>query len=210
MTEPGITADLALVLAVDGSASVTFDEFNLIVGGLAAAFRDPRIAAALIAGPHRASLCALLVFSGAGTTDVACAWTRIDAAAGTEDFARRIDNAPRTPAPGLTAIGDALLASLALLALAPEAASRQVIDVAGDGRSNDGLPVALVRDRLVAAGVVINGLCVLHEEPDLLQSYREAVIGGAGSFAVSCVDYAGFAAAMGRKLLAEITGAPVA
>ena len=29
------TVDLALVLAVDGSASVTYDEFNLIAGGMA-------------------------------------------------------------------------------------------------------------------------------------------------------------------------------
>ena len=39
--------DLALVLAVDGSASVTYDEFNLICGGMAAALRDPAIARGL-------------------------------------------------------------------------------------------------------------------------------------------------------------------
>ncbi len=85
-----------------------------------------------------------------------------------------------------------------------------MVDVAGDGRSNDGLPVALVRDRMVAAGVVINGLCVLHEEADLLASYRAEVIGGQGAFALTCGDYAGFADAMRRKLFAEVTGAPVA
>ncbi len=202
-------ADLALVLALDGSASVSFDEFNLIAGGLAAAFRLPAVGRALIAGPHQASLCAVLVFSGAGSNDVACGWTRIDSAQSASGFAAQIDAAPRRPRPGLTAIGDALLASLALLALAPQAASRQLVDVAGDGRSNDGLPAALVRDRMVSAGIVINGLCVLHEEPDLLASYRAEVIGGRGSFALTCADYAGFAEAMRRKLLAEITGAPI-
>jgi len=34
---PG-AVDLALVLAVDASASVTYDEFGLIAGGMAAAF----------------------------------------------------------------------------------------------------------------------------------------------------------------------------
>ena len=38
--------DLALVLAVDGSASVTYDEFNLIAGGMAAALRDADVVAA--------------------------------------------------------------------------------------------------------------------------------------------------------------------
>ena len=67
-----------------------------------------------------------------------------------------------------------------------------------------------LRARMVAAGVVINGLCVLHEEADLLESYEREVIGGSGSFAVTCSDYAGFADAMRRKLLAEITGMPLA
>ncbi len=35
--------DLALVLALDGSASVTFDEFNLMAGGCAAALRDAEV-----------------------------------------------------------------------------------------------------------------------------------------------------------------------
>jgi len=37
------TVDLALILAVDGSASVTYDEFGLIAGGMAAALRDPAV-----------------------------------------------------------------------------------------------------------------------------------------------------------------------
>ena len=37
--------ELAMVLAVDGSASVTYDEFGLIAGGMAVALRDPTVAA---------------------------------------------------------------------------------------------------------------------------------------------------------------------
>ncbi len=79
-----------------------------------------------------------------------------------------------------------------------------MIDVAGDGRSNDGPPPAAIRNRLVAAGVTINGLCVLHEEPDLVASYQREVVGGAGSFALACRDYAGFAEAMRQKLQQEV------
>ena len=88
--------------------------------------------------------------------------------------------------------------------MAPAKARRRVIDIAGDGRSNEGTPPAGIRDRLAAAGITINGLCVLHEEPDLLESYTREVIGGPGAFALACPDYAGFADAMARKLMREI------
>ncbi len=91
-----------------------------------------------------------------------------------------------------------------MLAALPAPAARQVIDVAGDGRSNAGPDPRPIRDRLAAAGVTINGLCVLHEEPDLLQSYTAEVIGGPGAFALACTDYAGFAEAMRRKLVREM------
>jgi hypothetical protein len=61
-----------------------------------------------------------------------------------------------------------------------------------------------VRNRLVAAGVTINGLCVLHEEPDLLDSYQAEVIGGPGAFALQCQDFLGFALAMRQKLQREV------
>jgi len=56
----------------------------------------------------------------------------------------------------------------------------------------------------VASGVTINGLCVLHEEPDLLASYTAEVVGGTGGFALRCQDYNGFADAMRQKLQQEV------
>lgn len=196
--------DLALVLALDGSASVTYDEFNLMAGGLAAALRGADIVAGLINGPLRASLASLLLWSGAGEHDVLVGWTRIATPAEADAFAEAVAGIPRVVRPGLTAIGAALQAASDLLALAPAAAGRRIVDVAGDGRSNDGPPPAPVRDRMAALGITINGLCVLHEEPDLLESYTREVIGGPGAFALACPDYAGFAQAMGQKLAREI------
>ena len=43
--------DLAMVLAVDGSASVHYDEFGLIAGGMATALRDPAVLKGLTGGP---------------------------------------------------------------------------------------------------------------------------------------------------------------
>jgi Ca-activated chloride channel family protein len=199
-------ADLALVLAVDGSASVTFEEFGLIAGGMAAALRDPLVIAGLTGGPAKASYCCLLLWSGSGAQDVITDWTRIASAADAAAFADEVDNMPRTVRPGQTAIGEALLAAITLLARVPAPPKRSVVDVVGDGRSNDGIPPGPIRDRMAAANITINGLCILHEEPDLLQSYTAEVIGGPGAFAVVCRDYPDFAAAMRQKLVRETNG----
>jgi Ca-activated chloride channel homolog len=196
--------DLALVLAVDGSASVTYEEFGLIAGGVAAALREPTIIAGLIGGPARASVCSLLLWSGAGAQEVIADWTLIASDADAQTFADLVDNMPRVVAAGQTAIGEALLASLTLLSHIPDTPKRQVVNVIGDGRSNNGIPPRPIRDRMAAAGITINGLCILHEEPDLLASYTAEVIGGPGAFAVTCQDYAAFAAAMKQKLSREV------
>ena len=196
--------DLALILALDGSASVTFDEFNLMANGCAAALRDESVIAGLTGGPLGASLGALLLWSGHGQQEVLVEWTRLDTPAAVAGFAEAVENVPRVVVPGATAIGEALAACARLLEQAPSASHRQVIDVVGDGRSNEGIPPAAVRDLLGAAGVTINGLCVLHEEADLIASYTAEVIGGPGAFALPCQDYSDFAEAMRQKLMREI------
>ncbi len=159
--------------------------------------------AGLIGGPHHNSLLALLLWSGAGQHETMLGWTQIGTEADAAAFADAVGDVPRTVRAGETAIGEALLACEAMLAALPAPADRRVIDVAGDGRSNAGVSPSPVRDRLATAGVTINGLCVLHEEPDLLQSYTAEVIGGPGAFALACADYDGFAEAMRRKLVQE-------
>src|SRR5262245_50655329 len=116
--------DLALVLAVDGSASVTYEEFGLIAGGMATALREPAIIAGLIGGPAKASLCSLLLWSGAGAQDVIADWTLIASADDARAFADTVDNMPRVVRAGQTAIGEALLASLTLLSHLPDKTTR--------------------------------------------------------------------------------------
>jgi Ca-activated chloride channel homolog len=194
--------DLAMVLAVDGSASVTYEEFGLIANGMAAALRDPTVAAGLTG----TSELALLLWSGTGQQDIITDWTKIATDADLRAFADDVENMPRTVRAGATAIGEALLASLTLLAKVPETPKRNIVNVIGDGRSNDGIAPGPIRDRMAAADITINGLCILHEEPDLLESYTNEVIGGPGSFAVTCKDYADFTEAMRQKLTREIKG----
>jgi Ca-activated chloride channel family protein len=197
--------DIALLLAVDGSASVTYDEFNLIAGGMAAGLRDPAVVRGLIGGPAHSSICALLLWSGTGAHDTLVEWVRVASADDVSAFADAVDNMPRSVPAGETAIGEALLIALELLARAPARARRQIVNVIGDGRSNAGIAPGPVRDRMAAAGITINGLCILHEEPDLLKSYTTEVIGGPGAFAVTCKEYSEFAEAMRRKLARELT-----
>jgi hypothetical protein len=198
--------DIALCLAMDVSASVDFDEFALMVGGTAAALRDPSVVAAATAGPRRAAALCLLLWSGTGQQDVAVGWTRLDGPDAAAMLADAVENTPRLPAPGSTAIGEGMAAGLALLGAFPGEARRHVLDVSGDGRHNQGRPPGPVRDLAVQAGIVVNGLAILNEEPDLLDHYVAEVIGGPGSFAMDCADYPDFQEAILRKLRRELGG----
>jgi hypothetical protein len=92
-----------------------------------------------------------------------------------------------------------------------------VIDVSGDGPNNDGLPVAPVRDKVVASGITINGLPITlppsSSEPfdtfskDYLNAYYEhCVVGGPGAFVIGIDDISQFEFAIRRKLIREIAG----
>jgi hypothetical protein len=196
--------DLALVLAVDVSASVDHDEFALMIGGLARALEDPSVVAAIAAGPHQAIAVAALFWSEGA--EVAVPWARLADARDAQGFAAALDDAPRLPRPGATALGEGMAAGLALLATTPGEPRRLVLDVSGDGRGNRGRPSAMMRDLAVAAGVTVNALAVVNEEPDLAAHYAAEVIGGPGAFVMECADYAAFAEGMRRKLLREIRG----
>jgi hypothetical protein len=202
--------DIALCLSMDVSASVDFDEFALMAGGTAAALRDPSVLAAATSGPRRAAALSLVLWSGVGAQDVALPWTRLDGPDSVAAIAEAIENAPRLPRPGATALGEGMAAGLALLGAFPGDAARYVMDVSGDGRHNQGRAPGPVRDLAVQAGITINALAILNEEPDLLEHYAEEVIGGPGSFAMSCADYPDFTDAILRKLRREFSGSLVA
>jgi hypothetical protein len=191
---------------MDVSASVDFDEFALMAGGTAAALRDPQVLAAATAGPRGAAAICLLLWSGLGERDLAVGWTRLVGPASAAALADAIENTPRLPRAGATALGEGMAAGLALLAAFPAEAVRLVLDVSGDGRNNQGRAPGPVRDLAVDAGITINGLAILNEEPELLDHYVAEVIGGPGSFAMDCADYPDFAEAILRKLKRELGG----
>ena len=120
--------DLALCLAIDVSASVDYDEFGLMIGGTAAAFRDPDIAAACTAGPRGAIAVApaVLVF-GRAAARAGRRWRCPGCASAMRRPPRpwptAIEAAPRLPQPGATALGEGMAAGLALLARCPAPAT---------------------------------------------------------------------------------------
>jgi len=201
--------DLELVLAVDASGSVDAYEFALQTRGIAAAFRDPEVQAALAATGDRGVAVVLVQWSGRRQQTVVIDWTRLFDVASAESFATRVEGTGRFIL-GETAIGSALDFARELLAYNGFEGRRQVIDVSGDGPNNAGRDPGAARDLAIAQGITVNGLAITNEIFDLDRYYREHVIGGPGAFLVRARDYQDFAEAMRLKLIREIRGAPLA
>ena len=203
--------DLELVLAVDISSSVSTDEYNLQMGGLADAFRDPKVAAAIRASGNLGVAVALIQWSDNRRQFVSVDWALLRHGASAGAFADRITDAPRlVVAGGGTAIGGALKFGAAQIEENGYFGRRAVIDVSGDGRTNQGWPDRPLRDAAVAQGITINGLVILNEEPALDSYYQDNIIGGPGAFVMTTMDFRSYRQAILAKLVREIAGAPVA
>ncbi len=203
------TVDLKLVLAIDISASVNYDEFGLQMGGLAAAVRHPAVHNAILSATPNGIGVTLVQWSGDGEYVLAIAWTGVRGASGASAFADRIDQTPRAFTGGATAIGSAIDFSAALIGATGFGGERRVIDISGDGTSNSGVAAGIARTRANAAGITVNGLAILNEEPDLGAYYLAGVIGGPGSFLMTADDYEDFTRAIRFKLIQDIGGAPI-
>jgi Ca-activated chloride channel homolog len=204
LTSPAQSAALALVLAVDVSASITAEAYVLQREGIARAFANPRLVDAISAVPGGVEVL-VLEWSDPDKVAVTVDWTRIADTQSAAAFGAAVRETRRS-SNGLTAIGPALLAAAAAFDRLPEPAEHRVIDVSGDGMANFGLPPAAARDLVVAAGIAINGLAILTEEPWLEDYYRSNLIGGPSAFVVAARTFQSFADAMLRKLVQELAG----
>ena len=202
--------DLQLLLAVDVSASVDTNEYLLQMNGLADAFRHPAVIAAIRASAPQGISVALMQWAGPDEQDYSIPWSVVHDLESAEAFAAEIDAATRPLTLGGTAIGDAVIVALSLLEESRVMAARRVIDVSGDGRTNQGTSPAPVRTHAVSLGVTVNGLAIVNEEPELLPYYRDRVIGGPGAFVMQANDFTDFGTAIRLKLIREIEGSPMA
>jgi hypothetical protein len=200
---------LELVLAVDASGSVDLREFDLQKHGLASAFRDPEVIAALEAFAPAGIAVALVQWSGRRQQMVVIDWTLVRDRASAIAFAAMVETTGRWLL-GETAIADALAFGIELLERNRFEGARRTIDISGDGPTNAGGDPDPVRDAAVAAGITINGLAIVNEIPTLDIYFAEHVIGGPDAFLLIAKDYHDFARAIRQKLLREIEGAGLA
>ncbi|SLN49292.1 hypothetical protein ROJ8625_02427 [Roseivivax jejudonensis] len=195
---------LALLLALDVSSSVDAREYALQRDGLAAALNDPDIRAALLFGPGRVALSAY-EWSGRQQSVVVLDWTMIASERNIDAVIAGLTRSPRSQTRFPTAMGFALGFGATHLARGP-ACARRVIDVSGDGVTNDGFGPGLAYQHFPFEGVTVNGLAVLGADPEVDRYYDEVVRHGPGAFVEYADGYEGFRRAMTRKLLREIGG----
>ncbi|MGE3875859.1 MAG: DUF1194 domain-containing protein [Parvibaculaceae bacterium] len=207
----GSVADLQLVLAVDASGSVDDDEYALQLSGIAAGFRDPDVRKAIRSGPAKAIAVNLLVWAEPQVPKDMTGWFIIASDRDAESFARVVEAFPRRQT-GATAIGEGIASALRSIAASGIAASREVVDVSGDGRESVAREFTVLVDQAramaLSRGVVINGLAIENEVSDLADYYREKVQAGPESFVMRAKGYEDFAEAMRLKLLREIEYRP--
>jgi hypothetical protein len=197
--------DVAVVLAVDVSGSVSDERIRLQRRGYSEALRHREFIAAVRAGPAGRVALTFVQWSEARRQEQTVDWRLIEDAASAAGFAQAILDAP-LPMPGWTSISAAIDFSAQLFHGTGLAAQRRVIDVSGDGSNNDGRPVTAARDDAVAAGITVNGLPIVEVEPHLDEYFRRNVIGGPGAFVEVARDTDAFAEAVRRKLLLEVAG----
>ncbi len=200
---------LALVLALDVSSSVDAAEYALQRDGLAAALSAPEVVGAIeAAGPI-----ALTAFEWSGRYQQAriLDWAMLHTPEEVAAAARRIGGARRIDDSYPTALGYALGHGAMVLQRGP-ACARRVIDLSGDGVTNDGFGPEEAYRHFPFEGVTVNGLAVTghdrRRDPALLEFYRERVRRGPGAFVEVADGYEDFTRAMTRKLLREI-GVPL-
>jgi hypothetical protein len=207
--------DLQLVLAVDVSRSIDEVEAELQRRGYIDALTNEKVIDAILSGENKRIAVTYVEWAGTHYQVTVIDWTAIDSAAAARRFTDKLAEAPRS-SQSWTAVGAALAFSGERFDNSSFESRRRVIDVSGDGRTNDGPPAELVRDKLVAQGIVINGLPVMMNRnnfgrpPDLGldKYYEDNVIGGPGCFMIPAENFDDFGRAVRTKLIREISAAP--
>ncbi|MBC2858969.1 DUF1194 domain-containing protein [Stappia sp. 28M-7] len=212
-TATGEPVDVALVLAIDVSRSMSREELAIQRRGYAEAIASREVLRAISQGPHGRIGIAIFEWAGDFHGREVVSWTIIESEADAQGVAARLLE-QESIAERRTSISGALMRGMAMLQAVPYSAERLVIDVSGDGPNNQGPPVTELRDAAVSRGITINGLPMMTTDgfahifgiPDLDEYYRRCVIGGPGAFVVPVNGWDQFPEAVRRKLVLEIGG----
>jgi hypothetical protein len=197
---------LALLLALDVSSSVDAREDALQRGGLAAALRAPEVREAFLSADLPVAL-AVYEWSGRYNQQILLDWMLIDGSAAVDLAADQIASSRRGHTEFPTAMGYALGFGAGMLERAPVCLT-QTIDIAGDGRNNEGFPPAAAYREFPFEGVTVNGLVVdaaeFEVETNLIPFYRDEVLRGPGAFLEVADGFEDYERAMRRKLEREL------
>lgn len=193
---------LALLLALDVSSSVDEQEYLLQRDGLAAALMSEDVQGAILQSGGGVAL-AVYEWSGRRQSVVIQEWVLLTSRDGIAAVAQRLRSAQRSYRQFPTALGYALGYGAGLMGEAPRC-ERQVIDVSGDGITNDGFWPQLAYKHFPFDGITVNALAVLGADPDVFDHYEFEVLRGPGAFIETAEGYEGYERAMIRKLYREI------
>lgn len=211
-----LAVDLELVLAVDVSGSIDAEEMKLQRDGYVAALTHPDVIQAITRGLIGRIAIAYVEWAGHETRRLVVDWAEIADRTSADAFAARLAAAPIRSGVS-TSISGAIDYILPMFGANGYEGTRRVIDISGDGPSNQGAPVTDARDRAEAAGVIINGLPILNDRPNALNFpnlpdldlyYEGCVISGDGAFVVVANNFEAFGEAVRRKLILEIADQP--
>ena len=192
--------DLALLFAVDVSASISTQEFDIQIDGIVQGLGDEIVADAVV---RQQAALAVLLWSGHRSQQLSIGWTGIGSLSDLQAFRGQLSNLDRPRHNQPTALGAAMGVAREAFAMAPPCA-RRVVDVSGDGKSNEGALPSLQRRALEGSGIVVNALAIETDVPELSEYFRQNVIVGEDSFVLAARSFDEFALVMREKLYREI------
>ena len=196
---------LALLLALDVSASVDRSEDDLQRGGTARALVAPAVRDAFLAEPGRPVWLSVYEWSGPYSQAILLPWLEIASADDLGLAAGAIAASRRSRDDMPTALGNALGQAAVLFRKGPGCAAR-TLDISGDGRNNDGFPPASAYGAFDFGGITVNGLAIGGGEVGLADYYRTEVIRGEDAFVIEAENYRDYERALRAKLLRELQG----
>ncbi|WP_299968292.1 DUF1194 domain-containing protein [uncultured Roseobacter sp.] len=196
---PALACQLALVLAVDVSGSVDRREYDIQMQGLAEALRDGAVVDALVAQQAQVTL---IQWTGASRQRQTIPWRAMHSPADVAALADDVASGGRVWRNYATAIGEALIAAERAL---EEVAfcTRKVIDVSGDGISNEGVLPSDRHPALAARDITVNALAIETDDADLTGWFFENLIRGAGAFVMTARGFEDYPTQIKRKLRRE-------
>ena len=206
--------DVELVLAVDVSGSVDWQEAELQRDGYIQVIKSPEFVKVIQSGFLGKIAVTYIEWAGDGYQTEVVDWAIIKDRASAEDFAQKLKAAPIDTGPW-TSISDVIKHAVPKFLNNNYQGTRRILDISGDGPNNTGSLVTKARDAAVKQRITINGLPIINDRlqpsgrrqiANLDKYYAACVIGGPGAFLVVAHSFKDFARAIRRKMIFEIAG----